>query len=258
MQLGTSVSFLWYVTLGLDVILVALVVRRRVFRSLPFFALFVFFSTLRSFSLWAVYGWLGFSSRPAWYVAWFTQAVLLIGRGAVCAELCWHVLRRSPGLWSVARGVLVTIGVAIAIYAGIDSLHPIFQIHYPIVPAERGLELAIAVVLISLLLVAQRYKIRIQRTSFLIVAGLCFYSLVQTLNNTFYHVLTNYFPWWNSFRIVSFHITVLLWIWAVATWYSTSDEEPLQMVPNLYEEHAEEVSRKLRSLDEDLEEITRK
>jgi hypothetical protein len=258
MQLDASVSLLWSVTISLDVILVILLVRRRVFRSLPFFALFVVISTLRSLVLWATYRWLGFASLPSYYVAWFTQAVLLISRGAVCAELCWRVLRRSSGLWSVVRGVLFAIGIAIAIYAALDSLHSMFQVHKLVVAAERGLELAIAVVLITLLLVAHRYKISIQRGPLLLVTGLCFYSLVQTLNNTFYHALTSYSPWWNSFRMVSFQLTQLVWILAHAIPESVPGEEPLQMAPYVYEEHAEEVSRKLRSLEEELEEIVRK
>jgi hypothetical protein len=258
MHLGAPSSLLWYVTISLDVILVAFVLRRRVFRSLPFFALFVFLSTLRSLVLWGVYRWLGFTSRASWFVAWSTQAVLLISRGAVCAELCWHVLRRSTGLWPVARGVLVAIGMAIVLYAGLDSLRAVFHISDLVTPAERGLELAIAVVLISLLFVAHRYRISIPRTHLLLVTGLCFYSLVQMLNNTFYQQLTSYFPWWSNSRIVAFQFALLLWIWAFATHDSDSYDKPIVAVPNLYAEHADEVSRKLRSLDKDVEEIVRK
>jgi hypothetical protein len=259
MQLDASVSFLWSVTISLDVILVVLVVRRRVVHSLPFFALFVVISTLRSLVLWATYRWLGFASLPSQDIVWSTQVVLLVGRAAVCAELCWSVLRRSTGLWSVARGVLVAIGVAIAAYAVLDSFRSIFRLYYLFVAAERGLELAVAVVLLSLLLIANRYKVPLQRTHFLLLAGLCFYSLVQTINNAaFYYGLANYFAWWNSFRMVSFQLTQLVWILAFATPESDADDKPLQMVPNMYEEHAEEVSRKLRDLEEDLEEIVRK
>jgi hypothetical protein len=258
MQLDASVSLLWSFTISLDVILVVLLVRRRVFHSLPFFVLFVVISTLRSLVLLATYHWFGYASVPYYNVAWSTQAVLLISRGAVCAELCWHVLQRSSGLWSVARGVLIAIAVAIAAYAGLDSLRSMFRIHNLIAPAERGLELAIAAVLITLLLMAHRYKISIRRETLLLVTGLCFYSLVQTLNNAFYEGLTNYVPWWTSFRIVSFQLTQLVWILAFVTPESTPGNEPLVMVPNVYEEQAEEVSQRLRSLEEELEEIVRK
>jgi len=257
MQPGTSVSLLWYITIGLDVILAVLVVRRRVFRSLPFFVLFVFFSILRSFLLWAFYRSWGFTSLPSRYAAWFTQGLLLVGRTTVCAELSWRILRCRPGLWVVARGVLMAVGLAIAAYAGLDSLHSKGAAYSFYVAAERGLELAIAVVLISLLLVAHRYSIRIQRTHFLLLTGLCFYSLVQTMNNALY-VKLGFFAWWNSFRIGAFQIALLLWIWGVAKWKYTPEDKPPQLVPGLYDGHVEEVSQKLRSLDEQLEEIVRK
>jgi hypothetical protein len=259
MKLDASVTLLWYVTISLDVILVVLLMRRRAIFSLPFFSLFVLISAVRSLLLWAVYRWIGFTSLPSQYAAWSTQAVLLMGRAAVCAELCWYVLRRNSGLWSVARSVLVAIAVAIAAYAVVDSFRSAFSLYYLFVAAERGLELAIGVVLISLLLVTARYKIPFQRTPFLLVAGLCFYSLVQTLNNAaFYYGLAKYFPWWNSFRMVAFQLTLLVWIGAFATRDFDSDDKPVPVIPRSYAKHVEEVSQKLRSLDKDLEEIVRK
>jgi len=148
-------------------------------------------------------------------------------------------------------------GLIIAAYAAVDSLRSIFRIYSLIVAAERGIELAVAVVLISLLFFSSRYGIRIQRAPFLLATGLCFYSVVQTLNNTLYHGLTNYFPWWNNFRIIAFQIALFLWIVAL-TGPSGSDDKPVQGVPNLYEKHAEEVSGRLRAIDKDLEEIMRK
>jgi hypothetical protein len=261
MQLGPSESFLWYVTVSLEIILAVLVLRRRGFRSFPFFTSFVLLSTLRTFLLWVVYRWIGFRSLPTSYVAWSTQGLLLITRAAICAELCWRVLRKRPKLfWTLARDVLVAIGAGVSVYTGFDSVRKIFHLHRPssALAVERGIELAIAVVLISLLLLAFRYKIQVQRGPFLIATGLCFYSLVQTLNNTFLDWLSGNFSWWNDFRIVAFQVALLLWIWAFASRDFDSDDQPVPVVPRLYAQHAEEVSRKLRSLDGDLEEIVRK
>ncbi len=66
------------------------------------------------------------------------------------------------------------------------------------------------------------------------------------------------FPGWNAFHIVAFHVALLLWIWAFATGDFESDDKPVPPVPTFYAERAEEVSRKLRSLEKDLEEIVRK
>jgi hypothetical protein len=265
MQVSSSVSFLWYVTISLDIILAALVVRRRVIYKFPFFTLFILISTARSLLLWMVYRQTGYASLFAFYVAWSTQALLLIGRGAVCAELCWRVLSPFSGLWSVARRVLVGIGVILAIYTAIDSLRAVAStsnfllgVEQEILAAERGLELSIATVLVSLLLVALRYRTSIPRTPLLLVTGLCFYSLVQTLNTASTHWQMPYISTWNGFRMIPFQVALALWILAFARKDSGFSQHPIEMVPEVYDMNVEKVSQDLRSLNEDLEELIRR
>jgi hypothetical protein len=259
MRFGASESFLLYVTIGLEIILVVLVLRRRGFRSLPFFTFYVVLNTLQAPLLWAVYHWLGFASRPASYAYWSSQAILLLSREAVCAELCWKVLRkRSKLFWTMVRDLLVVVGACVVLYTAFDSLRKVFHVPSALLAIERGLELAIALVLILLLRVAVRYDVRIARAPFLIATGLCFYSLVQTANDSFLDWLNFKFPWWNDFRIVAFHVALSLWIWAFLTRDFDSDDDLVPTVPTFYAQRAEEVSQKLRSLDKDLEEIMRK
>jgi hypothetical protein len=243
----------------LEIVLAVLVLRRRGVHNLPFFTFYVLLNTLQAFLLWAVYRWIGFNSLPAFYLAWSTQALLLIARGAMCAELCWQVLRKRPNLfWTMVRDLLAVVGACVVLYTTFDSLRKIFHVPSFLLAIERGLELAIAVVLIFLLRVAFRYGIQIKRGPFLVATGLCFYSLVQTVNDTFLDWLNGNFSWWNDFRVVAFHVALLLWIWAFATGDFDSDDKPVPVVPAFYAKHAEEVSQKLRSLEKDLEEIVRK
>jgi hypothetical protein len=250
-----------YVTVGLEIILAVLVLRRRGFHSLPLFTLYVLLITLQGFLLWAVYRWLGYASRPAFYAYWCSQAILLLSRGAVCAELCWQALRKRPKLfWTLARDLFVTVGACIVLYTAFDSVQKIFRLHRPsfVLAIERGFALAIAVILLCLLRIALRYSIRIQRGPLLIAVGLCFYSLVQTVNNTFLDWLRGSFSWWNDFHIVAFQVALLLWIWAFLTRDFDSGDNSVPIVPTFYAELAEEVSQKLRSLEKDSEEIARK
>src|SRR5216684_2719224 len=259
MRLGAAESSLWYVTIGLEIILAVLVLRRRGFRSLPFFTFYVLLTAFRTLVLWAVYRWLGFVSRPAFYVFWSSQAILLFSRGTVCAELCWKILRKRPRLfWTMVRDLLVVVGACVVLYTAFDSFQKILRVPSSVLAIERGLALAIALVLIVFLRVAFRYQVRIPRGLFLIATGLCFHSLVLTVNDTFLDWLNGNFPWWNDFRLVAYHVALSLWIWAFLTRDFDSDDEPALPVPTLYAERAEEVSRKLRSLERDLEEVVRK
>jgi hypothetical protein len=256
MRLGAAESLLWYFTIALEIVLAVLVLRRRGFRNLPFFTSYVLLATFRDFLVWVVYHWIGFNSRPAVYVAWSSQAILLLTRGAVCAELCWKILgKHSKEFWTMVRDLLLVVGAGVVLYTEIDSLRKLFHVASSVIAIERGLELAIALVLLVLLRVAFRYHVWIKRALFLIATGLCFNSLVQTINDTFLEWLHFKFPWWNDFHIVAFHVALALWIWAFAKRDFDSDDKPVPAVPNLYAEHAEAVSRKLRSLEKDLEEI---
>jgi hypothetical protein len=259
MRFGATESFLWLVTIGLEIALAVLVLRRRRFHTLPFFTFYALFDPLRDILVWAGFRWLGFNSLPAFYVAWSSQAILLLTRGAVSAELCRKILRKSPELFrTMVRDLLVVVGVGVVLYTAFDSLRKIVKVPSSILAIERGLELAIALVLLVLLRVAVRYYVRIKRAFFLIATGLCFYSLVLTINDTFLDWLNLKFPWWNEFRLVAFLAALALWIWAFLTRDFDSDDKPVPSVPKLYAEHAEEVSRKLRSLEKDIEEIARK
>jgi hypothetical protein len=259
MRLGATESFLWYVTIGLEIILAVLVLRRRGFHRLPFFTFFVLLSALRSSLLWAVYRWVGFNSLPALYVAWSSQAILLFSRGTVCAELCWKILRKRPNLFStMVRDLLVVIGACVVLYTAFDYVRKSFHIQSSALAIERGLALTIALVLILFSRVAFRYDVRIPRALFLVGAGLCFHSLVLAVNDTFLDSLNGSFPWWNDFRLVAFHVALSLWIWAFLTRDFDPDDKPVPPIPTFYAEHAEEVSRKLRSLERDLEEVVRK
>ena len=259
MRLGAAESLLWYFTIGLEIILAVLVLRRRGFRNLPFFTSYVLLATFRDFLVWVVYHWIGFNSRPAVYVAWSSQAILLLTRGAVCAELCWKILgKHSKEFWTMVRDLLLVVGAGVVLYTAFDSLRKLFHVASSVIAIERGLELTIALVLLVLLRVAFRYDVRIKQALFLIAIGLCFHSLVQIINDTFLDWLNGKFPGWNAFHIVAFHVALALWIWAFAKRDSDSDDKPVPPVSTLYAEYAEEVSRKLRSLEKDLEEIVRK
>lgn len=252
-------SSLWFATISLEVILAVLVLRRRVFANFPIFTIYVLFSTVRSLFLWGVYRWIGYQSPTAFYIYWITEALQVSGHVAVCAELCWRALRRYPGLLGyLARDVFVAACTGIFVYAAFDSVRVIFHVEQQLFAVERGVELAVSATLFFLLLIAIRYRISMQRASVLLAMGLCFYTSLQVVNITFLRWLANNFPQWNNLRVISFQIALALWIWALARKTRDSEERLVEMVPQMYEKRAKEVSGELRALDEELEEIIKR
>ena len=255
MHLAPYTAFLWYITIGLELILAALVLRRKTFDNFPFFVIYVLLSALRSISLWGVYRWAGYGSRMASDVFWVTEAMQLTCRVSVCAELCWKVLGKYPKLFRyLAIEVLVTTSAGVAVYTTVDSLRVILQVTHLVLALERGIEFAIAVVLISLLLIALRYGIVLQRAPMLLVSGLCFYSFVQVVDISFVRWLADNFPLWNDIRLVSFHVALLLWILALVKKDSVPDKRPVALSAQVYNRHVDIVARQLQELNEELEE----
>jgi hypothetical protein len=260
MQLSSSASILWFVTMGLDVVLAALIVRLRVFRKFLFFSLFIAISSARTVFLWAVYHYAGYESPLAIYAFWYSQPVLLISRGVMCAELCQFVLARYRGLWPVAFSALLLTGGGVLIYAVTDSVRVrmTFNAYRFIYALERGIELSISVSLILLLLIALRYKIRIERTPLLLVSGLCFFSLMQLLNTTLAHPLIDQWSLYSSLRVATFQLTQVVWLFALFQRNSTAEPAAVQVVPRVYREHAEKTLENLQVMEAELEEIARR
>lgn len=259
MQLSSSESVLWFATIGLDVVLAALIVRLRFLFKFRFFSLFIAISSVRTIFLWLVYYFAGYASSLAAHAFWYSQPLLLISRAAMCVELCRLVLVRSRGLWPIARLVLLVTGGGILVYAVENSTRITFQIPQFVVAAERGLELSISSVLLALLFIASRYGIRIQRTPLLLVTGLCFYSLVQMLNNTLFQPWTsNHLHFYSTLRMIAFQLTQVVWILALFQRDSVTEQKLVQVIPLVYKENSEKVLETLHVLDDELEEISRR
>ncbi len=256
MYLTPSAYALWTLTLILEGLLCVLVFHRRLWRRLPLFTLYVLLKFLVTTALWLVYDGLGFDSDFARYVFWSTQAVLLTARASLCAELCLLVFKSRPGLWFHVRRVLIAIAAAILVYATIHAYHQVSAVTNFILTLERGLELTVAVVLTSFLLIANRYRIPMERVPSLIAIGLCIHSAFQILNNTlFKHWLDPYFSWWNNVQMVSFQVALIIWLFALRKPLPEIRPAPTLLPKSSYYAYARLIRDRLKDLDRRVQEV---
>ena len=81
---------------------------------------------------------------------------------------------------------------------------------------ERNLELTAAIVLLVLLFLTFHYQIMLSAAQKMIALGLFLYSLVQVVNNAISNEwLRQYFHWWEVVRLVSFHVALVIWWFAL-------------------------------------------
>ncbi len=256
MQLTASDQALWGVGTLIEVVLCVLIVRRGLYRRLPFFSGYLaLILACGALNRWAYHKW-GYSSWTAWYFAWITQGVALLARGLAVAELCWSSLRAYRGIWALAWRLLLGIAVLLLLSATVDARGSTRWIVGFMLTAERGLELAAAVILLSLLLISGYYRIRLEPAQRMIVLGLCFYSSVQVLNNSFVREwLTQYIPWWNGVHLVSFQVALVIWWLALRKPLPTVAPAPALLPQKVYDKFSPQVNYRLRVLNQRLLEL---
>lgn len=256
MHLPASAYLLWTLTVVLEGLLCAIVVHRRLWRRLPLFTTYVLVKFLVTIALWLVYKRFGYDSIFAYYFFWSTQSLLLVIRASVCAELCLLTFRPRPGLWLQVRRLLTTIAAAILVYAAIDAYRQASVVTSFILTTERSLELTVAVLLTSFLLVANRYRIPMDRAPSLIAVGVCVHSAFQILNDTLFKAwLDPYFSWWNNVQMVSFQVALVIWLFALRKPLADTDLAPTLLPDNAYHSYARLIGQRLKNLDRDVEEV---
>ena len=256
MHLTASALALWTLTVILEGFLCVVVVQRRLWRRLPLFSSYVFFKFFVTTALWLVYKRFGYDSNPARYFFWSTQSLLLVSRASVCAELCWLVFKSRPGLWSYVQKILIAISAAILLYAAIDAYRQVSAFRGFVLTSERSLELSVAIFLTSFLIIANRYRIPMERAPFLIAVGVCLHSAFQVLNNTFFKTwLDPYFSWWRNAYMVSFQVALVIWLFALRRPLPETKPAPTLLPKGTYYSYGRLIDQRLKELDRDIQEV---
>jgi hypothetical protein len=216
MELTTSDLVLWYISLFLELTVCALALRRRLYLYLPVFTGYIVAVFVRGLLMYWVYGRMGYTSRPAFYSFWGTQAVLLAWRGASIGELAWTASRSYFGFRVILKWLVASISFLLLVQVSWLAIKTPAQLPAFVLALERNLELTAAIILLVLLFLTFHYQIMLSAAQKLIALGLFLYSLVQVVNNAISNEwLRPYFHWWEVVRLVSFHMALVIWLFAL-------------------------------------------
>src|SRR2546430_583055 len=115
-------------------------------------------------------------------------------------------------------------------YRGLHRRLPFFALYTVLLVAE-------AAILVALLAFGLRYRVALGSVERNIALGLGVYSAFQVVNNIFVEQwISKYFHWWNSMRVVSFEIAMLLWIIPLRNPLLASGPSPVLPKPVLIDE----------------------
>jgi hypothetical protein len=255
MQISGSEYAFWITGTALRVLLCTLLLRHRSYRQIPIFSTFIFLGTLQSLLLWWIYHDPRMEAEFVFNTYWGTQLFLVTARGLAAAEICWWVLRGHRGVWALAWRLLMGVGTCLVAFAVLAALHERNWVFAIVSRAERGLELTVIGILVTLFSVCRYYSVQIDPAIKYLAIGLGMHASVQAINNTIaYAWLENFEAWWRAIRGLTFDVTLVLWCWGLRKPMPVP-ESPRELEPAVYEELAPQVSYRLRQLNERLLEM---
>jgi hypothetical protein len=244
----------WAGTTTLEFALLASLVWRKACRTYPFFALYVASTILQSAALFVLYRKPGLAAPTVWTIAWGTQGVVTVTRSLALIELARKVLARYTGIWALARRIVLWVGAGVVAYGLALSKG---QYQWMVMGGVRGLELAMAAVIVTMLLFARYYRVPVKPFARAIAVGLCLYSSFYVVDYTLLkHVLQRYAEFWNFLGIMTFLASLLIWLHASGR-YSFQEEEslPAAISPEIYGALSSEINLRLYLLNRQLERL---
>lgn len=244
-------SAAWALTTALELALFVLLVRRKVGRGYPAFFAYLVSVILQSMTVAALYRTPNLNELAVWLMAWGTQGLVVFFRALVVVELNRRVLRRYIGIWALARRLFLGVAVAVLAY---DLALSKGDWQWLILNGVRGLELAMAAVIVTMLLFARYYRVPVNQIQRALAVGLCLYSVFYVINYSLLEkIIQQYAVLWNFLGISAFIASLLVWIGA-ANQYAEAEEiaAPPAIPAELYGKLSSEVNSRLLLLNRQL------
>jgi hypothetical protein len=266
-------------TLAFLILLVALVFTRDLQRRLPFFAAYAAVALACYIALESIYHFFGFRSVTSYYAFWVAEAIDVVMRSLVVAELCRYRLREYQGIWAITRGFLILLSVLFLGHAIIDAWGQPNRLVISSLTFERDINIASVIILILLLLIRTYYGLALEPLHRQIATGICFVCIVEIVNNTIArNLLTgDLFPWystdhmylwaalkpqvdrvhdlWGSVRVFAYMVSMSIWCFALRKPLPAPARVPVLLSDEVYREISSTVNVRLRAFNDRLLEM---
>ncbi len=169
-------------------------------------------------------------------------------------ELIQKILARYAAIWAFARRILLLAGAGVFLFAAVSS-RGAYQ--WVILDMVRGLELAIAVVIVTMFLFARYYRLPLHPLPRALAVGLCLYSSFYVLDYSLLQkAVQQYADDWNFLGIVAFLASLLVWVAAAARYpYQAEEAQQKTLTPEAYGRLSAQVNLRLYLLNRQLSQI---
>jgi len=244
----------WALTVMMEIVLCLYLARGGRFRTYPAFFVYITSTILQSALGLAAYRHWGFRDELTWEVVWGSQAFILLARWIAVVEIAKRVLASYAGIWVLAKGALSAVGLAVLGY-GMSFAHGDW--HGVVLSAERGLELSVAAVIVTLLFFVRYYRLEIPFTDRMLAIGFCLYACFAVVNYSIFEPrLQSHVHLWNFLRIVTYFASLVIWLRGVRHQEAVETAREVQHVSGeLYGKLSSGIDSRLKHLNAHIEQI---
>lgn len=249
----STLNILWILSIGLQVVVLITMTVRKQYRDLPALYCYVVINLLQAPAIYLMYQWKGYYSRPAFWTAWTTQAVVVAARWLAVCELFRIILSHFSGIWGLAWRIFVVFG-------SLALLLPLFlgghDYDHLVSTFDLGIELSVATVLVTFFLFTRYYRVEIEFSLRSIGIAFCLYSCFRAFNDTFVQqFLREYSNTWTLVDAVTYIATVTLIGWALYVLHSEPARQINLLPRKVYGQFVPQANERLSALNERLNQL---
>jgi hypothetical protein len=253
-NLQAWIPYLWGASFVVQAVVCAILIFRGYFRTLPFFTAYIALNLVQAVFLHAIYGRYGQGSDFAYACAWQSEGVTLIAKAFATVELLRLVLLSYRGIWGLAWRLLAFTCLGALIGVGIAARG---QGDWATIEADRGYNLIFATAVLACLALVRYYRIRVEPTYQILLAGFCFYSCVKILVNTIlqgflYQRSADFQSIWQTITVSSYVVVQAVWAVALLRPVPAAAQQRTTLPPSAYLQIAPEIHYQLRAVNRQL------
>jgi hypothetical protein len=255
---------------GFEAVLCVFVFTRHLQKRLPYFSAYATTMLICSLGLSFIFWHFGFRSVTSYYADWIALAVSVLARSSCIVELCRYALRAYRGIWALAWRILGLLTLTLFVHAALDARGQPNWIAVYGLTLERDIAISSVVILIVLFLISDYYRIPLDSLQKWIALGICFFCVIEFVNNT---VLRDLFikymiSWsamknrvdhvnevWNTVYVSAALVTLGMWCFVLRKQLPEPSRAPVLLPSEIYRELSPAVNLRLRAFNDRLQEM---
>jgi hypothetical protein len=256
--------------IALETLLCILVYLRSLQKRLPFFAAYTATILTSCLSQLFVYMHYGFRADISFYYLGLSYAFVMLLRSAAVAELCLTQLKPYRGIWALTRRLLGLMTFACILHAAIDARGQAHWFTAYGLTIERDVDIASFLILTTMLLIGNYYRLPIENIHRWIALGICFFCVIEFANSSvFRNLLAQYMSsgvatkaqvnrindLWNTIYVVASAASLGSWCYLLRKPLPETATHPVLLPAGFYQELSPAINLRLRAFNDRLEEM---